>query len=125
MLKLPKKQCLECGDELIGRADKKFCNDQCRSSYYRKQHSDAIQIINNINSQLKKNRAILVRLNTDGITTVRKSSMDKEGFNFNLHTGTYTTREGKTYYYVYDQGYLLLENDFVMLVIHRDYKDKE
>ena len=27
------KRCLECGDVIKGRADKKFCDDQCRSNY--------------------------------------------------------------------------------------------
>ncbi|MCK9448603.1 MAG: hypothetical protein M0Q41_06450 [Bacteroidales bacterium] len=122
MLKQPKTYCLECGDELFGRSDKKFCNDQCRSAHYRRQHGSAIRLINNINNQLKKNRAILLRLNPDGIITIKKSTLDKAGFNFNFFTSTYTTREGRTYRYVYDQGYLLLDKDMVMLVINKDYK---
>ncbi|MBC7654417.1 MAG: DUF2116 family Zn-ribbon domain-containing protein, partial [Oligoflexus sp.] len=27
------KQCLDCGNSIKGRADKKFCDDQCRSNY--------------------------------------------------------------------------------------------
>ena len=30
------KNCLECGTRIIGRADKKFCNDSCRNSYNNK-----------------------------------------------------------------------------------------
>lgn len=120
MIRQPKKHCLECGDELMGRVDKKFCNDQCRSTYYRKEHGSAILMINNINNQLKKNRAILLKLNPEGKTSVKKSKLEKEGFNFHLFTSTYTTREGKTYHYVYDQGYLLLENEYVILVVNKE-----
>lgn len=27
------KNCPECGDKIIGRADKKFCSDACRNAY--------------------------------------------------------------------------------------------
>ena len=30
--------CLECGEKIIGRSDKKFCNDACRNSYNNKQN---------------------------------------------------------------------------------------
>ena len=30
------KLCLECGDKLFGRIDKKFCSDACRNAYNNK-----------------------------------------------------------------------------------------
>jgi len=44
-----KKKCLECNDEFIGRADKKFCSDNCRSAYNNKLNSDATNFVRNIN----------------------------------------------------------------------------
>lgn len=125
MIRPPKKHCLECGDELMGRVDKKFCNDQCRTTYYRKQNLDAIHLIQDINNQLKKNRAILLQFNKTGKATVRKSKLDKAGFNFSLYTSSFTTKEGRNYYFNYDQGYAMLENDFVLLVVHQDYRKEE
>lgn len=116
------KKCLECGESLIGRADKKFCNDQCRSAHYQKAHADASPFIRNINNTLKKNRAILSKLNPDGKTKVKKSTLEKEGFQFKYFTSIYTTRDARTYYFVYDYGYLPLENDFFALVKNRDRK---
>ncbi len=108
--------CLECGEALIGRADKKFCNDQCRSAHYQKMQADSAPLIRSINNQLRKNRAILAKLNPDGKTKVKKAALEKEGFLFKYFTSTYTTRENRTYYFVYDQGYLPLENDYYALV---------
>ncbi|MBS4061934.1 MAG: hypothetical protein KG029_16165 [Bacteroidetes bacterium] len=116
-----KKNCLECGDELMGRSDKKFCNDQCRSVYNQKLNGDAAELIRNVNNQLRKNRSILSKLNPEGKTSVKKAALEKKGFNFKLFTSTYTTKENRTYYYVYDQGYLQLENDYFMLVLNKDF----
>ena len=38
--KMEKRNCLECGDPYDGRKDKKFCCDQCRTSYFNKQNTD-------------------------------------------------------------------------------------
>ncbi|GAB1417575.1 hypothetical protein MASR2M12_03400 [Bacteroidales bacterium] len=108
--------CLECGEPLMGRADKKFCNDQCRSAHYQKSQADSAPLMRSINNQLRKNRMILAKLNPDGKTRIKKSILEKEGFQFKYFTSTYTTRDNRTYFFVYDQGYLPLENDFYALV---------
>lgn len=40
MAKIEEKTCLECGEKIIGRADKKFCSDQCRISYNNRVRGD-------------------------------------------------------------------------------------
>ena len=42
-----KKKCLECKDPIIGRADKKFCSDQCRNTYNNKLNSDSNNFVRN------------------------------------------------------------------------------
>ena len=37
-------------------------------------------------------------------------------FNFKFYTSQYVTKTGSTYNYVYDQGYLPLDNDWFLLV---------
>ncbi len=74
-IKSMEKKCLSCGETLIGRADKKFCNDSCRNNYHHNQNRDQINFIRNINNILKKNRAILKALNPpDGKTKVKKTN---------------------------------------------------
>ena len=51
--------CRECGDVLQGRADKKFCDDQCRSNYNNKANNNDIAEVRSINSILRRNRRIL------------------------------------------------------------------
>jgi len=44
--------CLACNEPLMGRSDKKFCDDQCRNDYNNKLNSDE-------NNFMRKNRKIL------------------------------------------------------------------
>jgi len=109
-------KCLECGEPLKGRSDKKFCSDYCRNAYNNKVNKDSKNLIRNTNNRLRKNYKILSELNTSGKTKVTRSKLIQHNFDFNFFTSIYTTKTGNTYYYCYDQGYLALENDFYLLI---------
>lgn len=115
------KHCLDCGEPIIGRADKKFCNDQCRNNYNNRLNSDSSALVRNINNSLRKNRRILSELNPTGKVTVHRDKLVNSGFNFNYFTHIYTTQKGSSYRFVYEYGYLPLDHDMFMLVI-RDIK---
>lgn len=108
--------CLDCGEVLHGRIDKKFCDDQCRSNYNNKLYSENSTVVKQINSILKRNRKILEELNPSGKTRISRKKMLGRGFDFMYLTAFYKTGTGKTYYFCYEYGYLLLENDEVLLV---------
>jgi len=110
------KQCLECNSSLFGRADKKFCNDSCRNSYNNRHNKDSSNLMRNINNTLRKNWRILNQLNPDQKTKTTKTKLLQLGFDFNFFTHIYTTKTGTIYYFIYDQGYLPLENEFYALV---------
>ncbi len=110
------KTCPECGTKIIGREDKKFCCDGCRNTYNNRNNKDAINLIRNTNNALRKNWRILEELNPDQKTKVSKQQLSLLGFNFNYFTSIYTTKAGTVYYFVYNQGYLPLDNDFYALV---------
>lgn len=110
------KNCLECGEPIKGRSDKKFCSDYCRNAYNNKVNKESKNLIRNTNNHLKKNYKILTDLNTSGKSTIPKTRLSEQGFDFNLFTSIYTTKTGNTYFYVYDQGYLKLENDYYLLI---------
>ncbi len=114
-------KCLECGDKIMGRADKKFCSDQCRSAYNNKLNSDHTNLMRNINNILRKNRRILEEQNPDGKGKTTGEKLAKKGFKFDYFTNMYTTKNGHTYYFCYDQGYLPLDNDWYALVKRKEY----
>ncbi|HEY2581015.1 MAG TPA: hypothetical protein VGI43_04375 [Mucilaginibacter sp.] len=108
--------CLDCGTPLHGRADKKFCNDLCRNNYNNQLNSSSYNYVRNINNILRRNRRILEELNPTGKTKTTRKKLNLKGFDFEYHTRTYQTQNGKIYYFCYEYGYLLLEDDEVLLV---------
>lgn len=111
------KKCIECGTEIRGRADKKFCSDYCRNAYNNKLNKDSKNLVRNINNRLRKNYRILDSFELkDGKTRTTKTRLLDKGFDFEYLTNLYTTRKGTTYFFVYDLGYLPLDNDFYMIV---------
>lgn len=113
--------CTECGTSFKGRADKKFCSDQCRTVYNNRQKSIENQYIKDVNSILKKNRRILLDFNPEGKSRVSKDKLLSRGFDFNHFTSIYKTKEGALYFYCYEQGYLPIEKDYYLLVVKKGF----
>ena len=115
------KECLECGEALKGRIDKKFCSDECRSSYNNKLNSDATNLARNINNALRKNRRILKQLNPEGKAKVHRDKLVAKGFNFHYITNIYEAKNGNSYRFCYEQGYREVENQYLILVERQEY----
>ncbi|SHL74588.1 hypothetical protein [Flavobacterium chilense] len=110
------KTCLECSERIVGREDKKFCSDSCRNAYNNKINKDSNNFMRNVNNKLRKNYRILSELNTDGKSKATRDKMINKGFDFDFFTNILHTKTGNTYYFLYDQGYRSLDNDYFMLV---------
>jgi predicted nucleic acid-binding Zn ribbon protein len=116
---LEPKKCLACGKIVKGRIDKKFCDDGCRNNYNNTQNSDATNLIRNVNNTLRKNRRIIEDIIEKSETDTAKATKTKLidlGYNFKYFTNTYTNKKGMIYYFVYEYGFLPLENDWLFLV---------
>ena len=112
------KMCRLCGKALKGRSDKKFCDDYCRAAFNNELKSAANNYIRNVNNALGKNRRILESLLPEGEQTA-KANRDKlieKGFLFKYHTHQYRAKNGNTYFYCYEYGYLPLENNRFLVV---------
>lgn len=118
------RHCLACGRVLKGRPDKKFCDDYCRNNYNNQRNSDQNNLVRNINNILRKNRRILEGLIPAGeeTRTVKLESLSREGFDFIYHTHQYQNQKGQVYFFNYEYGYLLLDEDRV-LVVKRKFKN--
>jgi hypothetical protein len=117
--------CLECGEPVRGRADKRFCTDQCRSQYNNKLNSDHVNLVRNINLVLKRNRRVMEGLLQSGNEpfkprVVKREVLLKAGFDFRYMTHRHTTLKGHTYNYCYEFGYREMDVDSYMIV--RDEK---
>ncbi|KAF2335470.1 hypothetical protein [Flavobacterium daemonense] len=110
------KTCLECSEKIVGREDKKFCSDGCRNAYNNKINKDTTNFMRNVNNKLRKNYRILAELNSEGKSKATREKMINKGFDFDFFTNILHTKTGNTYYFLYDQGYRSLDNDYFMLV---------
>ncbi|MBN1927496.1 MAG: DUF2116 family Zn-ribbon domain-containing protein [Prolixibacteraceae bacterium] len=111
-----KRLCPVCNEPIIGRIDKKFCSDQCRNTFNNQRYNSTNSCVQKINRTLKKNYSILTALNTQGKTKVSRSKLLYEGFDFNYFTSIYETQKGNMYKLCYDEGYLPLNDDAVLLI---------
>ena len=110
------KTCLECDEKIVGREDKKFCSDGCRNSYNNKMNKDSSNFMRTVNNKLRKNYRVLSEFNPEGKRKISRGKLLSKGFEFEFFTNLRQTRTGNTYYFVYNQGYFHLNNDFFMLV---------
>ncbi len=115
------KRCLECESELFGRVDKKFCSDYCRNLFNNKRNRDVSSHVRNINNILRKNRRILESHCAGGKGKTHKDELLFAGFNFDYFTNIYTTKAGAIYHFVYDYGYLELEDEHYAIVKRGEY----
>ena len=110
--------CLSCEKPVKGRSDKKFCDDYCRAAFNNDLKSASNNLVRNVNNALGKNRRILESLLPQGDATA-KTNHDKlieKGFQFKYHTSMYKAKNGNTYFYCYEYGYLPLENNWYLIV---------
>lgn len=111
------KKCLYCHKKLLGRSDKKFCNDYCRNAFNNQIKGSVNNTVRNINNKLKRNRNILEQmLHGEQNKKAHKEHFNKEGFHFDYHTHTLKNQKGDTYFFCYEYGYLQTGEDWFLVV---------
>lgn len=118
---MSERQCLECKQPISGRSDKRFCGDQCRNVYNNRDQREHKRNIYKVNRRLLQNYRILKKLNKGDKTKVTHKKLIDAAFSFSYITSIYRTKAGKIYYFVYDQGYLPLDNDWYVLVKRQNW----
>jgi predicted nucleic acid-binding Zn ribbon protein len=107
------RKCLDCGEAIHGRADKKFCSDQCRNNFNNRQNRDSNNFVRNIHALLRKNRRILAELDSEGKNRVHRDALIALGYNFGFFTHIVETSDGQTFHFCFEYGYLKTEDDFI------------
>ena len=115
------RQCQQCGQGFLGRSDKKFCSNQCRSAWHQSQQLQQDQSMRPILRRLSRNRLLIRRLMADGYTKVGRAHLLELDFNFHYYTHQYKTKGGNTYYFCFDAGYRLLSDNKILLVLWQEY----
>lgn len=114
-------KCIYCKQELKGRSDKKFCDSNCKSAWHNARTNPREAEIQQINKILRRNRSILRFCSPQGKTTVKKSFLTDRGFDFKYHTQIYKTKNNNVYYLCYDYGFMLLEEEKVLIIRKQGY----
>ncbi len=118
------KKCLACNKTLRGRADKKFCDDYCRSNYnnLQKTKDKPDEFVKGINNTLLKNRKILLSIlpETEEMAKVTADKLLEKGFVFKYHTHTYKNKKDQVYFFCYDYGYLPLGENWYLVVRRKE-----
>lgn len=110
------KECLECGESILGRTDKKFCSDLCRNSHNNKRNSTNGTYIRKVNILLKRNRQILKELVPVRQAKISKLQLLERGFNFHFYTNVERSAKGDEFFFCYEYGYLPLKKGNVLLI---------
>ncbi len=113
--------CLECGDKIIGRIDKKFCNDSCRNTYNNRHNRDSTNLMRTIHRKLRNNYQIISKLNfKEGKAKTTRDNLTKDGFDFDYFTNMKVYKNGAEYRFLYNIGYKFLEDDWLLVVKNED-----
>jgi hypothetical protein len=109
------KICPSCNEKFIGRSDKKFCSDKCRSRYHYYLLGKGLKKIRQINSILRRNWLILQHIPHDEKRLIAREIMEAQGFNFNFVTSINKTPDGE-FRFCYDEGYQVVDEETVQLM---------
>jgi hypothetical protein len=89
MKKEEKRCCQMCNENLVGRIDKKFCDDQCRVMFHNRVRNERVPDLKTISAALRKNRLILEDFRKTQTRTQRKiqrTDLIQKGYNFTYFT---------------------------------------
>jgi predicted nucleic acid-binding Zn ribbon protein len=120
------KNCLQCGQALHGRPDKKFCDDHCRSHFNNVRNSDITSTMRSINYLLRKNRRILAECTSMNSPVIIEADLLRQfGFDFRYHTHSFINQQGKQYITCYDYAYCWIDQHRVTVCMLKTLKDQK
>lgn len=111
-----KRQCLECGFQVIGRPEKIFCSDTCRTRYNNTKYKENDHAVIRINRILKKNRKIILALLNEGKSINEKDRLSELGFDFNYYTSLIKTPRKPLVYCCYEVGYMVEKKNKIKMI---------
>ena len=110
--------CPECKDPIIGRSDKKFCGDICRTAFHNSAANQRDVTMREINKVLLKNRRILLETASDrnNVSSADIYLLQDLGFDFSYYTHCRPDRAGQVVVYCYEVGYIRNQDNRVQII---------
>ncbi|WP_175404027.1 hypothetical protein [Mucilaginibacter sp. PPCGB 2223] len=121
---------MNCGAPVgAGRKDRQYCSDLCKTEYNnnkqaakrrKEKNTQEVSVpdfVSGINAILLNNRRILDECLGEGEKcTLKKRDVDGRGFRFKFFTSCDSTTTGVEYYFCYDLGYKIVEEERLVIV---------
>lgn len=104
------RRCPECGGEITGRTDKRFCCEACRNRFNNRKGYSRRRFRDRIESALEKNYSILLSLLEEGISNKQIPELEALGFCPEYVTGFRQIRGKSVERYCFDVCYLQSDN---------------
>ncbi len=110
--------CRICKSKLIGRSDKQFCSQKCKSHYHRRLRAVTKNATRRIDNILHRNRSILLEIMGKNTSqkTISSHELDRRKFNMRYMTGFYENAQGKRYHVVYDFAWMAFSNGKILII---------
>lgn len=89
MEKTEVRRCADCGCQINGRKNRRFCSDSCRVNYHNTLAQAEKPLIRKVNKILKNNRTILEHRFNSGLKQVSRHELEMLGYLFAWHTGCF------------------------------------
>jgi len=115
--------CLDCGEKLLGRSDKKFCSDQCRNNYNNRLNRDSNNYVRNVHSQLRRNRKILSDIIEEGHNRIHRDALIAQGYSFTFFTHLVETIDGMKWSYCFEYGFRDARDGYLDLTFNTRYME--
>jgi len=111
------RSCKECGGLLVGRIDRAFCSDMCRTSYHNQrkyeERKSQPECITTVQKTLLNNYRILTQLRRKG-EQFSTMYLQELGFSFR-HLTSITEHEGGLHYHRFNQRYLMTDQAVILI----------
>ncbi|WP_134091843.1 DUF2116 family Zn-ribbon domain-containing protein [Olivibacter sp. XZL3] len=113
------RHCQDCGNQLRGRSDQRFCNDTCRNHFNRKKRQEIAERIpvsaKEILRIIKNNYRILSVMspNPEYEIIVDLHELQSKGVNFKFFTSI-TYKDGESWYCIFDIGWRAVDEQVLI-----------
>jgi len=107
-------RCQHCQEPLVGRSDKKFCDDACRNAYNNRKSGESAHIFRPLISRLKANYRALQKIQARS-TVASLRELELLGFQPQYCTQSFQDPSGTTLY-CFNIGYRITPDQQLQIV---------
>jgi hypothetical protein len=114
-------KCKICNKLVKGRSDKEFCSLRCKNYYHFNLRKATNIAVKDIDIILHRNRSILLEVLEKNLLQkkIPRMVLEKKKFNFKYNTHSHINSKNKTFFWVYDFGWMSFSDDDILIVRKR------